>query len=116
MLLACFDPNGTSHGVFPLCEALRCVSVFLQYRANPNRHEVRHTAPVFIALGDEVLPCAQLLLEHKAGVDVLETYTSSRAPAVHRQHVSTLPRRTTFEVAAHNPDILLMLQEALNPP
>ena len=89
------------------------VSLLLfEFRANPNQHEVGHAASIFIALRDETPRCVQLLFEHRARVDVLETYASLGAPAVHRQHVSDFPKRTTFEVAAHNIHILQMLQEA----
>ena len=116
-LLASGEPNEMSHGMSPLCQALRAgdarsVSLLLRYLADPLQCELGHPDPIFIAIRGEFPQGVRWLL--RANTEALQTYAAMAENSGCGSFEVILKSRTTYEAAAGSPRILLMLQAAAN--
>ena len=84
LLLADSDPNELGSQRMPqLCQALRygdggAVSQLLRFHANPNLCEPGHSEPTFIAIRCASPRLVQLLIGHRADINVQEHFPSAK--------------------------------------
>ena len=92
----------------------RSASLLLKYRADPNQCELGHSEPIFIAIGGKFPRCVQILITHRANIDVQEDFPFAATNDPNYQSEIILRSRTTIEAAAGCPRIVHMLQDASN--